>query len=221
LQRRRLPVTAASTSMSTHGVLSGTHRVRRGNSTMGQPLQERRVLRADVRRGEPILGADVRRGEPILEADVRRGEPILDADGRRGGSILSRCRWAQVPSPAPGAGAGAGAGASTGGEPTYCLSFRAVSSSSWRRGPTPRWKSAATRHIRSYLRKPRGAHVRYAGSDSEYGLTPTHVCAGIARAHARARPNCRRARRGGTLSTHRVLCVLSCRRSAEPAELAD
>ncbi len=76
---------APSSLPSTHGVLSGySAGVRSGDSTMGQPLHERRVLRADGRRGEPILGADVRKGEPILGADGRRGEPIL-----------CRCRWAQ------------------------------------------------------------------------------------------------------------------------------
>jgi hypothetical protein len=109
--RRRPPAYRVLTGYSagTQRVLTaneaGTHGVPRGDSTMGQPLHERRVLRAGVRRVGPILGADVRRGEPILSTDERRGEPILGADARRGEPILSTdvrrgepilgCRWAQ------------------------------------------------------------------------------------------------------------------------------
>ncbi len=129
VQTHDLSCAAAHQLPSTHGVLSGysqgtTWELYNGATPSRAPSP------ADGRRGEPILGADGRRGEPVMEADGRRGEPIFG------------CRWAQVPSPR--------CGCKHGGEPTYFLRFRAVSSSSLRRGPTPRWKSA--RHTRSYQR---------------------------------------------------------------------
>ncbi len=106
--------------------------------------------------------------------------------------------WMQMGAGAePSLRCGCGCGCEHGMEPNYCLSFRAVSSS-WRRGPTPRWKSAATRHTWSYLRARHVAHVRYAGS--KYGLIPPHVCNWLTPALVQAAG---RVRRGGTLSTHR------------------